>query len=164
MRALQVFALGLVLFFAGLAIHESLHLLVVYAVGGQGHVIFRPWRFTLLPITLPSVHVQPSQPLGLGRQAADNFLGPALAALIFGVLAWRVPLSPIRLALAANAAILVFFALIETGYLLLYAVADVEAPVLVAPEFNYGVPLAILVLAAISAGVRPPQVPQLRSA
>jgi hypothetical protein len=75
------FGLAVVLFFPGLI----LHLVVLHLIGGQGVVIVRPWSFTVVDLTLPSIHIQPVPPLDSGRQAVVNFFGPALAAAIFAI-------------------------------------------------------------------------------
>ena len=46
--------------------------------------------------------------------------------------------------------ILVFYAFIEAGDLLLEAVNNVDVPLLTWPEFNYGVPVLIIVLSALT--------------
>src|SRR5438552_3014274 len=36
-----------------------MHLLVIYAVGGQGSIIVRPWRLGLVDFTIYALHAQP---------------------------------------------------------------------------------------------------------
>jgi hypothetical protein len=55
------------------------------------------------------------------------------------------------LALGASVAVLLFYALIESVYLLDDAYLNVDFGVLVTPELNYGVPLAICAVAGILA-------------
>src|SRR5207245_2777895 len=43
-RAVQTLVLSLVLFALAFGAHEVMHLLVLYAVGGHGSIIVRPWR------------------------------------------------------------------------------------------------------------------------
>jgi hypothetical protein len=148
---LLTFALAILLFFAGLAVHEGLHLAVLNLIGGHGSLITRPWKFALVDISLPSVHVQPVPALDLGRQLAVNFFGPAIAALIFAVPLLYLRNRLLGLALGANVAVLVFYAVIESAYLLDDALLHVDLGVLVTPELNYGVPLAIFVIAGLSA-------------
>ncbi len=140
------------LVFAGaFGTHEVMHLLVIYAVGGQGSLVLRPWRLGLLDYTIYALHAQPDQPLGLVRQALVNFLGPALAAIPLAAL-WAQVREPVaRAALAANVIILAFYALIEAGDLLLEARFGVDLPLLTTPEFNYGLPALIILLAAVAA-------------
>lgn len=149
--AARVVVLAVLLFFAALGAHEVAHLAVIYAVGGQGSIIVRPWRLGLFDYSIYALHAQPVQPLDLGRQALVNFFGPALAgvpllALLFAV---REPVA--RLALVANVAILGFYALIETADLLLEEQAHLDFSLLTTPEFNYGVPLLIIAVAALLA-------------
>jgi hypothetical protein len=148
---LLTFGIAFVLFFPGLALHESLHLVVLNLVGGHGAVIVRPWKFALVDFSLPSLHVQPVPSLDFGRQLAVNFLGPALAAVIFAIPLLYVRNRLLRLAVGASVAVLVFYALIESAYLLDDALLNVDLGALVTPEFNYGVPLAICGAAGLSA-------------
>jgi hypothetical protein len=57
----------------------------------------------------------------------------------------------VRTALAANIAIRAFYTLIEAGDFLLESVAQVDAGILTTPEFNYGVPLLIILVATYTA-------------
>jgi hypothetical protein len=144
----RTLAFGVGLFFVGFLVHESAHLLVLHLIGGQGALIIRPWRFSTVDLTLPSLHVQPNPPLDTVRQAIMNFSGPAIAAALLALWLWPIRNPDLRLAIAANVAILGFYALIETGYLLLSSAFRIDADLLVTPEFNYGVPLLIILIAA----------------
>ena len=141
------------LFLVAMALHESLHAMSVLALGAHPELAVRPWAFALLPLSLPSVHVAAAPPLDLNRQAVDNLAGPGLAALaLLGATLgahgrWLIA------ALAANAAGLAFYALIEPAYVLLNGRLDVDF--LGTPEVNYGVPLALAVVAALWAGAAP---------
>src|SRR5438445_809622 len=73
---LRIFVLALLIFVAAFGAHEVMHLVVIYAVGGQGSIIVRPWRLGLVDFQIPSLHAQPVEPLGLVQQALVNFLGP----------------------------------------------------------------------------------------
>jgi len=85
------------------------------------------------------------------RQSIVNFFGPFLAAVPFAALLVYVR-EPIALAaLIANVVILVFYAIIELGDLLLEQVWGVDLSLLTTPEFNYGVPLLVIVLTALAA-------------
>jgi hypothetical protein len=139
--------LSLLLFAGAFGTHEVMHLLVLYAVGGHGSIIVRPWRMGLVDASIYALHVQPDQPIGIVRQLLVNFLGPTLAAVPLVVLLFYVREPVVRMALAANVAILAFYALIEAGDLLAETVANFDAGILTTPEFNYGVPLAIILLA-----------------
>ena len=147
-RGLQTVVLSLVLFAVAFGAHEVMHLLVLYAVGGHGSIIVRPWRMGMIDASIGSVHVQPDQPIGLLRQLLVNFLGPVLAAIPLVVLLTYVRNPIARAAIGANAAILGFFALIEAADLLIEQLGDFDLGVLTTPEFNYGVPLLIILLAA----------------
>src|SRR5437879_9756973 len=144
-----------------------MHLLVIYAVGGQGSIIVRPWRLGLVDFTIYALHAQPSQPLDVTRQAIVNFFGPFLAAIPLAALLVYVR-EPIAVAaLIANVVILLFYAFIETGDLLLEAVNNVDVPILTWPEFNSGVPLVLIVLTALTmrplATLRGPRIPDWRT-
>lgn len=147
MNLLRALLLSLLLFVAAFGTHEVMHLLVLYAVGGQGSIIVRPWRMGLFDATIYALHVQPDQPLGLLRQLLVNFLGPALAAVPLGALLLDVREPIVRIALWANIAILAFYALIEAGDLIVESVYELDLSILTAPEFNYGVPALIIVIA-----------------
>ena len=148
--AIRVLILSVLLFFVAFGAHELMHLLVIYAVGGQGSIIVRPWRLGLVDFTIYALHAQPSQPLDVTRQAIVNFFGPFLAAIPLAALLVYVR-EPIAVAaLIANVVILVFYAFIEAGDLLLEAVNNVDLPLLTWPEFNYGVPVLVIVLSALT--------------
>jgi hypothetical protein len=149
--AWQTLLLSLLLFIVAFATHEVMHLLVLYAVGGTGALIVRPWHLGLFDATTYALHVQPDQPIGLERQLIVNFLGPALAAVPLALLLLFVRERAVRIALAGNVAILVFYAVIEAGDLWLESKFEIDAPILTAPEFNYGVPALIIVLAVLVA-------------
>src|SRR6266478_7626481 len=104
--AWRTLLLSTLLFIAAFGAHEVMHLLVLYAVGGHGSMIVRPWRLGLVDATIYSLHVQPDQPIGLVRQLLVNFLGPVLAAVPFAFLLFYVREPVVRLALWANVAIL----------------------------------------------------------
>lgn len=160
---LAVVALWIPLFVIGTAVHESLHAVAVLLLGSHPVLVLRPWPMALLPLTITGIHVQPVPALDPLRQGLDNFLGPAGAALLFGVVAWKLPFGPLRLAMLATALGLVFFAIIEVADVMLDG--RLEVGFLTAPEFNYGVPLLLAVtVAALAPGARPgprvrPQVP-----
>ncbi|HSS94634.1 MAG TPA: hypothetical protein VLR46_11675 [Candidatus Dormibacteraeota bacterium] len=149
--AVRVLLLSVLLFIAALGTHEVMHLLVLYAVGGHGSIIVRPWRLGLVDATIYALHVQPDQPVGLGRQMLVNFLGPILAAVPLAALLFFVREPLVRLALWANVAILVFYAIIEAADLYLESAYEIDLPILTTPEFNYGVPAAIILMATFIA-------------
>jgi hypothetical protein len=149
--ALLVIALWIPLFIAGMALHEMLHAAAVLLLGSHPVLVLRPWPFMFLPITTTGIHVQAVPALDPLRQALDNFMGPGLAAALFGLAALNVPRGAVRTALVANVLGLVFFAAIELADVALDG--RLEDGLLTAPEFNYGVPLLIALIAAVrSAG------------
>ena len=149
-RAAQTLVLSLVLFALAIGAHEVMHLLVLYAVGGHGSIIVRPWRMGMIEASILSLHVQPDQPIGLARQLLVNFLGPVLAAVPLAVLLMYVRDPVARAAIGANVAILGFYAVIEAADLLIEQRSDFDLGILTTPEFNYGVPLLIMLVAAFS--------------
>lgn len=151
LSAIRVVILSLLVFAGAFGTHEVMHLLVIYAVGGQGSLVVRPWRLGLFDYTIYAVHAQPDQPLSLLKQALVNFLGPALAAVPLVALLVSVRGPVARIALAANVAILGFYSLIETADVLFEARFDIDISMLTAPEFNFGVPALIILVAAVIA-------------
>src|SRR5689334_12618093 len=149
--SIRVFVLSLLVFGGAFGTHEVMHLVVIYAVGGHGSIVVRPWRLGLADVTIYALHAQPAEPLGLARQALVNFLGPALAAVPLVALLAAVRERVARLALWANVLILVFYALIEAGDLLLEEVFHADVSLLTTPEFNYGVPLLVILAATFLA-------------
>lgn len=144
----RVTLLSLLIFAGSFGAHELMHLLVIYAVGGSGSIIVRPWQMGLVNLTIYGVHAQPAHPLDVTQQAIDNFFGPFLAAVPLAALLFWVR-EPVPLAaLIANIVILVFYAVIEAGDLLLETVNHVDVAWLTWPEFNYGVPLLVILLTA----------------
>ena len=150
--AFAILGLWLILFPVGMALHESLHALAVLALGSHPVLVLRPWPLSLLPLTIPGIHIQPVPDLDPTGQFVDNLLGPGLAAAIFAITALRVRHGVLRAALAANVLGLLFFALIESADVALDG--RIEAAFLTSPEFNYGVPLLLaLVVAATYQGL-----------
>jgi len=150
-KALRTLLLSVLLFVGAFGTHEVMHLLVIYAVGGHGTIIVRPWHMGFFDATIYALHAQPDQALGLVQQLLVNFLGPALAAVPLAFLLIYVREPVVRLALWANIAILAFYALIETGDLLLERQFDFDLGLLTMPEFNYGVPTLIILIATLMA-------------
>jgi hypothetical protein len=142
--------LGLAVYLIALATHEVMHLVTLYAIGSSGSLIVHGWRFTFLPLTVYSFHAQPAVPLALGPHILFDFAGPALAAILLGLLAASVRDPVARGALVANLLILGFYALIEPLDVLLDATIG-GAPFLLWAEFNYGVPLLVLLAASFRA-------------
>lgn len=147
--AKRVLILSLLLFVGAFGTHEVMHLLVIYAVGGQGSIIVRPWQLGLVNFTIYGLHAQPVPPLDLTRQTIVNFLGPILAAVPLAALLLYVREPVVVPALIANIVILVFYAAIEAGDLLLENVQHVDVPFLTWPEFNYGVPALVILVTVL---------------
>jgi len=146
----RVLVLSLLLFVAAFGAHEVMHLLLIYAVGGQGSIVARPWHLGFVDFSIWSLHAQPAQPLDVVRQSIVNFFGPFLAAVPFAALLWYVR-EPIALAaLIANVVILVFYAIIELGDILLEQVWHTDVSLLTTPEFNYGIPLLVILLTGLT--------------
>jgi hypothetical protein len=150
-KALKVMALWVPLFAIGTALHESLHALAVLILGSHPVLVVRAWPFMLLPLTTTGIHVAAVPALDPYRQAADNLMGPGVAAALFALVAVNLPKGALRAALFANVLGLVFFAVIEFADVALDG--RLETPLLSAPEFNYGVPILLaLGVAFLSAG------------
>lgn len=148
----RVLVLSLLLFVAAFGAHEVLHLLLIYAVGSSGSIIVRPWRLGYVDFTIYALHAQPSHQLDVVRQSIVNFFGPFLAAVPFAALLWYVRQPVAMAALIANVVILVFYAAIEVGDLWLEQGHN-DISLLTTPEFNYGVPLLIIVVAVLTVAV-----------
>jgi len=132
-----------------------MHLVALYALGRTGVLIVHGYRFTFLPLTVDSFHAQPSASLDLTSHLLFDFAGPALAMVLLGLLAWVVRGRVASAMLLANLGILGFYAVIEPLDVLLDA-AGVNAPFLLWAEFNYGVPLAVLLVTAVLVSRRAP--------
>ncbi|MDQ6917771.1 MAG: hypothetical protein M3Z98_00285 [Candidatus Dormibacteraeota bacterium] len=132
-----------------LATHEVMHLVTLYAIGSSGTLVVHGWKFTFLPLTVNSFHAQPAVPLAFGPHLLFDFAGPALAAALLGLLTIAVREPAARTALLANLVILGFYAVIEPLDVLLDASSLGGAPFLLWAEFNYGVPLLVLLAASL---------------
>jgi hypothetical protein len=146
---------GLAVYFIALATHEVMHLVALYAMGRSGALIVHGYRFTFLPLTVDSFHVQPGAPLDFTSHLLFDFAGPALAIVLLGLLTWVARGRVAGAMLLANLGILGFYAVIEPLDVLLDA-ARLDAPFLLWAEFNYGVPLLVLLLTAIGVSRRAP--------
>src|SRR5256886_11805748 len=163
---IRVLVLSVLVFVAAFGAHEVMHLLLIYAVGGQGSIVVRPWPMGYVNLTIYALHAQPAQELDVVRQSIVNFFGPFLAAVPLAALLWYVREPVPFAALAANVVILVFYAVIELADLLLEAVWHVDPPLLTTPALNYGLPLlrtrAAPVLPALPPAVRGSPMPAPR--
>ena len=148
--SIRVLVVSLLIFAGAFGAHEVMHLLVIYAVGGQGSIIVRPWRLGLVDWSIYSLHAQTAQPLDVTRQTIVNFFGPFLAAVPLAALLVYVREPVPVAALIANIVILVFYAIIEAGDVLLDSVQHVDVSWLTWPEFNYGVPALIILGTVLS--------------
>lgn len=138
--------LWLPIFVLGMFVHESLHAIAVLLLGSHPVLVLRPWAFSLIPLTITGVHIQPVPALDPTGQLVDNLAGPGVAGILFGLVALTLPRGVIRRATVATVLSLVFYALIEAADVLLDGRLDLGF--LTAPEFNYGVPLLIAVAIA----------------
>ena len=150
---LRVLILSVLVFVAAFGAHEVMHLLVIYAVGSQGSIVVRPWPMGYVNLTIYALHAQPAQELDVVRQSIVNFFGPFLAAVPLAALLWYVREPVPFAALAANVVILVFYAVVELGDLLLEKVWNTDVSLLTTPEFNYGVPLAVIAITVLAVSV-----------
>jgi hypothetical protein len=153
----RALGLTLLIFGVGLLIHEALHLVVIRALGADGVLVVRPWRLSLLGWQIYGLHAQPLTPLGPIRQLIVNLAGPLLATVPFGLLFARIRDRTVRIALALNVAVLIFYGVIEALYVVLESDFGVEGDWLTAAELNYGLPLLVTlaVLAWASTRIRP---------
>jgi hypothetical protein len=146
---------GVAVYLVALSTHEVMHLVALYAMGRAGVLIVHGYRFTFLPLTIDSFHAQASAPLDFTSHLLFDFAGPALAMILIGLLAWVVRGRVASAMLLANLAVLGFYAVIEPLDVLFDA-AGVNAPFLLWAEFNYGVPLAVLLVTSIVVSRRAP--------
>jgi len=151
--ALRVLILSLLVFIAAFGAHEVMHLVVIYAVGSSGSIIVRPWQMGYLPFTIYALHAQPADQLDVVRQSIVNFFGPFLAAVPLAALILYVREPVPLVALIANVIILVFYAVVELGDVLLEKVWNTDVRLLTTPEFNYGVPLLVVALTVAAVAV-----------
>lgn len=147
---LRIVIVALLLAVAAFGAHLVLQLLVVYAVGSDGSIVARPWQLGYVNFSIWSLQAVPAAHLDAVRQSIVAFFGPFLAAIPLAALLWYVR-EPIPMAaLIANVIILVFYAVVDLLAVLLPNVWSVEVPVLTTPEFNYGVPLAVVLVTALA--------------
>jgi len=154
-RAAGALAVGLLLVPVGLILHELLHVAVLFPLGDTGRLVVRNWAFTFLPLSVPALHAQVDRPLATVPHLVFDFLGPALAAIPFAVLAAMTGSRPLRSALLGNATALGFFAVIEPADLLADLSLGGAPPFLLWAEFNLGVPLLIVLFCGVLAGLPP---------
>ncbi|HSR26313.1 MAG TPA: hypothetical protein VLW53_22345 [Candidatus Eisenbacteria bacterium] len=163
MRFVRALLLAVVLFPAGLATHEVMHLAVYSALGVPAVLVVTSWKLGAAAVPIWGLHAAPAgtgATVPLRTLLLNNALGPTLAALpLLALLASIHRRSrAARAALLANALALLFFAVVELAYPLLEEVAHVDADVLLLPELNYGAVLLILVattaLATSAGGMR----------
>ena len=162
-QAATVVGLWVPVFLIGMVVHESLHAVAVLALGSHPDLVMRPWPLALAPLSITGIHVAPVPSLDATGQFLDNLMGPGIAATLFAVMAWRLAVGSLRLAVIATALGLAFYAVIEP----LDVVLDgrLELSFLTTPEFNYGVPLLLaLIVAGASAGTKRPLIPAALSA
>jgi hypothetical protein len=155
---LRTLLLALFVFPLAFATHEVMHLAVYTAFGVRAVLVVTQWHLGFVDWTIPGLHAAPADAtitVPFRELVVNNFLGPEIAAVLLAVLWASVRgRSVARAALLANILVLLFFATIEVAYPLLDRyVSHGGADVLLLPELNYGVALAILLLVAIT-GIR----------
>jgi hypothetical protein len=155
-------ALSLVLFVTGLLIHEAAHLLVIRALGHDGVLLVRPWQLGIGGWSIYGLHARPASPLAPGEQLLVNFAGPFLAALPMALLLTRVRDRTARVALLLNVAVLLFYALIESLYVVLESGLGVEGEWLTSVWLNYALPLLAAAAVILRSSVPPPPGGQCR--
>jgi hypothetical protein len=155
--AVETVALSLLLFAAGLLVHEAAHLVVIRALGQDAVLVVRPWDLGVGGLSIYGLHAQPVSPLAPWQQLLVNFAGPFLAALPLALLLTRVADRAARTALLVNVAVLLFYALIESIYVVLESGLGLEGEWLTSAWLNYGLPLVgALVLILRASRKRPP--------
>ena len=146
--------LALVIAPLAMATHEAMHLVAYHAFGYQAVMLVTPWKLGAAGLQVFGFHVAPAGKPPALIHIADNFLGPAISALLLVPL-WRAARpSALGEALLANILILCFFSTIETAYAILERAEHVDADVLLLPELNYGVCVVIVLAIAALAPVR----------
>jgi hypothetical protein len=148
----ETLALSLVLFFAGLLVHEAAHLVVIRALGHDTVLVVRPWDLGVGGWSIYGLHAQAASPLAPGEQLLVNFTGPFLAALPLALLLTWVQDHAVRTALLLNIAVLLFYALIESLYVVLESGLGLEGQWLTSAWLNYGLPLLAAVVAIVRGG------------
>jgi hypothetical protein len=152
----ETLALSFLLFGVALAVHEAAHLVVIRALGHDGVLLVRPWQLGLGGWSIYGLHAQPGSPLAPAEQLVVNFAGPFLAAVPLALLLTRVEGRAPRTALILNVAVLLFYALIESLYVLLESGLGLEGDWLTSVWLNYGLPLVVAVAVIIRASFPPP--------
>ena len=145
----ETLALSLILFGAGLVVHEVAHLAVIRALGHDGFLLVRPWQLGLGGWSIYGLHAQPASPLVPAEQLLVNFAGPFLAALLLALLLTRVRSHVARTALFLNVGVLLFYALLESLYVVLESGLGLEGDWLTSVWLNYGIPLVVAVAVII---------------
>jgi hypothetical protein len=152
---LRAFLLSVVVFPVAEATHEVGHLAAYSFFGYPASLQVTPWQSVLFGFRVFGVHAAPAVPPTVPVHVAVDFLGPAVAAVLLGVVWLAVPRGAVRTALLANVLVLVYFAIVETVFAVGENVAHLEMDALTVPELNYGVCL-VIVIATVVAGTRRP--------
>jgi hypothetical protein len=151
----ETLALMLVLFAGGLLVHEAAHVMVIRALGHDGALLLRPWRLGVAGWSIYGLHAQPASPLAPAEQLLVNFAGPFLAAIPMALLLFWVRQPAPRAAVLLNVAALLFYAVIESLYVLLEDGLGVEGEWLTSAWLNYGLPFLAALLVTGRLAVRP---------
>lgn len=150
----EALGLTLVLFAAGLLVHEAAHVMVIRALGHDGVLLLRPWRLGVADWSIYGLHAQPAAPLAPAEQLLVNFAGPFLAALTMALLLFWVRGPAPRAAVLLNVAALIFYALVESLYVLLENGLGLEGEWLTSAWLNYGLPFGAALLVAARLAVK----------
>jgi hypothetical protein len=144
--AVEALGLTVLLFVSALLVHEAAHLLVIRALGHDGVLLLRPWPLGVAGWSIYGLHVQPAVTLPAAEQLLVNFAGPFLAAIPIALLLPHVRDRAARTALVVNAVLLLFYAFIESLYVVLEDGLGVEGDWLTSAMLNYGLPLLFTML------------------
>jgi hypothetical protein len=147
----EALGLTIVLFVSALLMHEAAHLLVIRALGHDGVLLLRPWPLGVAGWSIYGLHAQPAIPLPAAQQLLVNFAGPVLAAVPLALLLPHVRDGAARPALLVNAGLLLFYAFIESLYVVLEDGLGLEGDWLTGAGLNYGLPLLLTLLVIVRA-------------
>ncbi len=108
-------------YLASLAVHEAAHLVILFALGGEGSLIVSPWRFKTVNFTTYGLHLQTTRDVGSSTLFVVNVGGPLISAFVLIVWLRFIESPMLKTVFVGNAVISVFFAIAEG----LYALGDV---------------------------------------
>jgi hypothetical protein len=129
-------------------------LLVIRALGHDGVLLVRRWDLGFAGWSIFGLHAQPAVPLSSWQQLLVNLAGPLVAAIPLAMLLLHVTGLVARTALGLNIGVLLFYALLESLYVVLEEGFRVEGDWLTSAGLNYGLPLVAALAAIIARGER----------